>query len=134
MYIYHKQCEIMQQNQRNSSNGQLHWFPTDLLWKWSIMDQDYAKTNAFFSVAKFEVTTWKLTSFMLLFFKLGSLLLKVGSNIKIVIGKVAALKKRHNYNFSFQASMWIEHGSHMVLLRSYSYQKSNGKIVAVSFF
>ena len=53
MYIYHKQCEIMQKIQRNSSNGQLHWFPIDFLWKWSIMDQNYANANAFFSVAKF---------------------------------------------------------------------------------
>ena len=43
-------------------------------------------------------------------------------------------KKRHGYNFQFQASIWIEHGSHMVIFRSYSYQKSKLKIVAVSFF
>ena len=49
MYIYHKQCEIKQKNQWNSSNGQLHWFPIDFLWKWSIMDQNYANANAFFS-------------------------------------------------------------------------------------
>ena len=43
-------------------------------------------------------------------------------------------KKSHGYNFQFQASIWIEHGSHMVLSRSYSYQKSKLKIVAVGFF
>ena len=42
MYIYHKQCEIMQKIQWNSSNGQLHWFLIDFLWKWSKMDQNYA--------------------------------------------------------------------------------------------
>ena len=51
MYIYHKQCEIKQKIQWNSSNGQLHWFLIDFLWKWSIMDQNYANANAFFSVA-----------------------------------------------------------------------------------
>ena len=45
MYIYHKQSEIMQKNQWNSSNGQLHWFLIDFLWKWSIMDQN---ANVFF--------------------------------------------------------------------------------------
>ena len=49
MYIYHKQCETKQKNQWNSSNGQLHWFPIDNLWKGSIMDQKYANANAFFS-------------------------------------------------------------------------------------
>ena len=49
MYIYHKQCEIKQKNHWNSSNGQIHWFPIDFLWKWSIMDQNYANANAFFS-------------------------------------------------------------------------------------
>ena len=52
MYIYHKQYEIKQKNQWNSSNGQLHWFHIDFLWKWSIMDQNYANANNFFSVAK----------------------------------------------------------------------------------
>ena len=51
MYIYHKQCEIMQKNQWNTSNGQLYWYPFDFLWKWSIMDQNYANANTFFSVA-----------------------------------------------------------------------------------
>ena len=49
IYIYHKQCEIMQKIQWNSSNGQLHWFPIDSLWKWSKRDQNYANANAFFS-------------------------------------------------------------------------------------
>ena len=53
MYIYHKQCEIMQKFQWNSSNGQLHWFPFDFLWKWSIMDQNYANANASRHVANF---------------------------------------------------------------------------------
>ena len=38
--------------QWNSSNGQPNWFPIDFLWKWSIMDQNYANANGFFSVAK----------------------------------------------------------------------------------
>ena len=49
-------------------------------------------------------------------------------------GEVGVQKKSHGYNFQFQASIWIEHGSHMVIFRSYSYQKSKLKIVAVSFF
>ena len=49
-------------------------------------------------------------------------------------GEVGVKKKSHGYNFQFQASIWIEHGSHMVLFRSYSYQKSKLKIVAVGFF
>ena len=49
MYIYHKQCEIKQKIQWNSSNGQLHWFPIDFLWKWPIMDQNCANANAWFS-------------------------------------------------------------------------------------
>ncbi len=53
MYIYHKQCEIMQKIQWNSSNGQLHWFPIDFLWKSSKMDQNYANVNASRRVAKF---------------------------------------------------------------------------------
>ena len=36
-------------NQWNSSNGQLHWFPIDFLWKWTIIDQNYANSNVFFS-------------------------------------------------------------------------------------
>ena len=48
MYIYHKQCEIKQKIQWNSSNGQLHWFPIDSLWKWSKRDQNYGNANAFF--------------------------------------------------------------------------------------
>ena len=48
MYIYRKQCEIKQKNHWNSSNGQIHWFPIDFLWKWSKMDQNYDNTNAFF--------------------------------------------------------------------------------------
>ena len=57
----------MQNIQWNSSNGQLHWFPIDFLMKWSIMDQDYANANAFFSVAKKILrypghAIWKLTS------------------------------------------------------------------------
>ena len=58
MYIYHKQCETKQKNQWNSSNGQLHWFPIDFLWKWSIMDQNYANANAFFSDCKSSWRTW----------------------------------------------------------------------------
>ena len=41
-------CKI----QWNSSNGQLHWFPIDFLWKWSIMDQNYANANASRPLAK----------------------------------------------------------------------------------
>ena len=52
MYIYHNQSEIMQKNQWNSSNGQLHWFLIDFLWKWSIMDQNYANANASRPLAK----------------------------------------------------------------------------------
>ena len=52
MYIFHKQCEIMAKIQWNSSNYQLHWFHIDFLWKWPIMDQNYANANAFFSVLK----------------------------------------------------------------------------------
>ena len=67
MYIYHKQCEIKQKIQWNSSNGQLHWFPIDFLWKWSIMDQNYANANAFFSDWNIFLrypgyAIWKLTS------------------------------------------------------------------------
>ena len=67
MYIYHKQCEIKQKNHWNSSNGQIHWFPIDFLWKWSIMDQNYANANAFFSDWNIFLrypgyTIWKLTS------------------------------------------------------------------------
>ena len=29
MYIYHKQCEILQKNHRNSSNIQFQWFPIE---------------------------------------------------------------------------------------------------------
>ena len=29
MWIYHKQCEILQKIHWNSSNGQIHWFPID---------------------------------------------------------------------------------------------------------
>ena len=46
MHIYHKQCEIMQKNQWNSSNGKLYWFTIEFLWKWSKMNQNYANTNA----------------------------------------------------------------------------------------
>ena len=42
----------MQKIQWNSSNGQLHRLSIDFLWKWSIMDQNYANGNPFFSVAK----------------------------------------------------------------------------------
>ena len=52
MYVYHKQNEIMQKIQLNSSNGQLHWFLIDFLWKWSIMDQNYANANASRLLAK----------------------------------------------------------------------------------
>ena len=38
MHIYHKQSEIMQKIQWNSSNGQLHWFLIDFLRKWPIME------------------------------------------------------------------------------------------------
>ena len=46
MHIYHKQCEIMQKNQWNSSNGKHYWFTIEFLWKWSKMNQNYANTNA----------------------------------------------------------------------------------------
>ena len=54
-------------NHWNSSNGQIHWFPIDFLWKWSIMDQNYANANAFFSDWNIFLrypgyTIWKLTS------------------------------------------------------------------------
>jgi len=52
MYIYHKQCEIKQKNHWNSSNGQIHWFPIDFLWKWSIMDQNYATQTLFSQVSR----------------------------------------------------------------------------------
>ena len=39
-----KSCK---KNQWNSSNGQLHWFPIDFLWKWSIMVQNYATQMPF---------------------------------------------------------------------------------------
>ena len=45
MYIYHKQCEILQKNHRNSSNIQFQWFPIDSLWKGSEKDQNYANAN-----------------------------------------------------------------------------------------
>ena len=50
MYIYHKQCEILQKIHRNSSNIQFQWFPIDSLWKWSKRDQNYANANVFFLV------------------------------------------------------------------------------------
>ena len=43
-----KSCK---KNQWNSSNGQLHWFSIDFLWKCSIMGQNYANANVFFSIA-----------------------------------------------------------------------------------
>ena len=51
IYIYHKQCEI--KIQWNSSNGQLHWFPIDSLWKWSKRDQNYANANVFSQIGNF---------------------------------------------------------------------------------
>ena len=39
MYIYHKECEILQKIHWNSSNVQFRWFPIDFLWKWSKIDQ-----------------------------------------------------------------------------------------------
>ena len=53
MYIYHKQCEIMQKIRWNSSNGQLHWFLIDFLWISSKMDQTYPNANASRPLAKF---------------------------------------------------------------------------------
>ena len=53
MYIYHKQCEILQKIHWNSSNVQFQWFPIDSLWKWSKRDQNYANANASRCIAKF---------------------------------------------------------------------------------
>ena len=52
MYIYHKQCEILQKNHRSSSNIQFQWFPIDSLWKGSEKDQNYANANASRRLAK----------------------------------------------------------------------------------
>ena len=93
MYIYQKQCEIKQKNQWNSSNGKLHWFPIDNLWKGSIMDQNYANAIAFFSNfsevsrvchQKADVQGFPMMWLFLLlkFVKPELWLVKVGSNLK----------------------------------------------------
>ena len=87
MYIYHKQSEIMQKIQWNSPNGQLHWFPIDFLWKWSIMDQNNA--NAFFKrYPGMPYESWcpavseNMVFFYAIIFKPELLLLKVWSNLR----------------------------------------------------
>ena len=92
MNIYHKQCEIMQKIQWNSSNGQNHWFPVEMVHNGT----NYANANSLFSVAKYFLrypgyAIWKLMSgrfwkrdgFLCYnFFKLELLLFKVWSNLK----------------------------------------------------
>ena len=68
------------------------------------------------------------------FFKPESMLLKVGSNITIFIGKVGSSKKRHSYNFLFQASILNQRGPNRYVLRLIQWQNPKRKIVAVSFF
>ena len=54
MYIYHDRCDItnyVKSCKKFNERAETANF-TDFLWKWSIMEQNYANTNAFFSVAK----------------------------------------------------------------------------------
>ena len=53
MYIYHKLCEIMQKTAQTANFTDFQLQCIDFLWKWSIMDQNYANANSFFSVANF---------------------------------------------------------------------------------
>ena len=120
-----------------------HWFPVEMV---HIEPKLFKRVRFFLCCKKFfggiqsmPYESWRpavsenVMVFMISSFKPELLLLKVGSNLTIFFCKVAVLQKRHGYNFAFQASIWIDHASDTVLLRSYSCQKTKRKIVAVSF-
>ena len=130
MYIYHKQCEIMQKIQWNSSNAQLHWFLIDFLWKWSIMDQKLCKRKPFFSVAKFfkgypcmPFESWRpavsinVVVFYAIFLKPDFLLLKVRSNMKFFWEIGVVQKNKYLFNFEFHTSIFNQGGDNRYVLR-----------------
>ena len=125
----------MQKIQWNSSNGQLHWFLIDFLWKWSKMDQNYANANASRPLAKFlrgiqichmkadVLAIPKMWWFLILhFFKPKLLLPKVGSNLKNFFCRIAVLKKKTRLQISISSlhmnRTWVSHGTFQVLFIS----------------
>ena len=131
MYIYHKQCEIMQKIQWNSSNGQLHWFPIEFLWNSSKMDQNYANANAPRTLANFfkrypdmPYESWRpgdfenVMVFYAIFFKPELLLPKVGSNLQNFFCKIVVSQKISTPSKKFSSQILLREVSKLNLKTS----------------
>ena len=148
MYIYHKQCEIMQKIQWNSSNGQLHWFLIDFLWISSKMDQNYANANASRPLAKIfkrypdmPYESWRpgdsknVVVFYSLIFQ--TRVIAAQSRVKsqeFFLPKWRRNKNKYALNFEFHTSIFNQGGANRYVFRLIEWQNLKWKIVAVFIF
>ena len=149
MYIYAKQCEILQKNRWKSSNGQNHCFcngkSAPRCWKHGKLGKlkrKLLKIFKYYTISRVPpLESWRPeVSENVVVFARGSFLSEVIGCQSLVIfqffskAKCGVTKKRHGHNFDFSGLKRIAGVVHPISYSTYSFQARKIKIVAVIFF
>ena len=149
MYIYHKQCWILQKIQWKGSNGQLQCFYNgrSLTYRSSLLKTVKTMKTKMYITQNFELvwpiqgrTMWKSTSRG--FQKCGSFRdlevlnhsYRLSKSGQIQTWEGGVTKKRYGHNIEFWALIRNQRGTNMVGSTLIQWQRSKLIIVAVSFF
>ena len=151
MYIYHKQYEIMQKIQWSSSNGQLHWFLIDFLWKLEMVHNgpNLCKRKRFFLCFKKiselsrvchmkadVLPVPKICGCFLCYNFLNGIYCcpKSGQISRFFLQSGGVKKNKYAFNFEFLTSIFNQGGSDRYVLRLIERQNLKRKIVAIFIF